>query len=117
MDISTKEGRAELLVRLLATAPAAFSHDMHTTFRAALRLLDERDLALETQQAVAEYLSNEIMHLKAEHARIIRERDAEIERLRKRLRAVDRETRDAARDAAAQARHEGRYPDEPYGTY
>lgn len=86
MDISTKEGRAEW--RRLMSHRAMTQREVDEAlqaFGAALRLLDERDLALETQQAVAEYLSNEMMHLKAEHARIIRERDAEVERMEKLL--------------------------------
>jgi Skp family chaperone for outer membrane proteins len=73
MDISTREGRAELLVRLLATAPAAFSHDMHTEFRAALRLLDERETEIEALKAEVADLRQELRDADREHAEAVRE--------------------------------------------
>ena len=42
---------------------------------------------------------------------------AEVKRLREQLRDANRELKESVRDAASQADHAARYPDEPYGTY
>lgn len=44
-------------------------------------------------------------------------RDREIEKLRSQLVQMEKDHREDMRDAAAQARHAARFPDEPYGTY
>lgn len=44
-------------------------------------------------------------------------RDREIERLRSELVQMEKDHREDMRDAAAQARHAERYPDEPPGIY
>lgn len=44
-------------------------------------------------------------------------RDKELERLRGELVQMEKDHREDMRDAATQARHAERFPDEPYGTY